>query len=234
MAPDWLGVSAGAIDMAKAIAGATFAVFVADMYGAGSRPTTMDEAAALCGPLKSDAGLARPRIAAAFRAMRDSALQKGLSKAERCGAVGFCFGGLNVLELARTGADLAAAISIHGDLVTSAPAAPDTIKPPLLVLHGADDPISPKEQRDAFEAEMRTAKATWFEVVFGNAVHSFTDRQAAIAGVAHYDAFAADWAMSLTHQFLVKQTLDEARRRRRIASELTDSKSDGLLIQAIE
>ena len=88
-------------------------------------------------------------------------------------AIGYCFGGTGVLELARTGTDIAGVISYHGGL---APVATSgiPIKTKILVLHGADDPFSPLEDRLAFEKEMRAAKADWEMIVYGNTVHAFT------------------------------------------------------------
>jgi dienelactone hydrolase len=107
---------------------------------------------------------------------------------DRRAAVGFCFGGGNVLELARDGADLAAAVSIHGDLKTALPAEQGRVKAALLVVHGAPDPVAPKADRDAFEAEMNAAGAKWQMVVF--------------SGVAAWDEPATRQTYALTHQFL--------------------------------
>jgi dienelactone hydrolase len=117
-------------------------------------------------------------------------------------AVGFCFGGGNVLELARDGADLAAAVSIHGDLKTALPAGKGTIKAALLVAHGAPDPVAPKADRDAFEAEMNAAGAKWQMLVFSGVLHAYTDQGADVPGVAAWDEPATRQTYALTHQFL--------------------------------
>ena len=93
------------------------------------------------------------------------------------GAIGFCFGGGNVLELARDGGDLHGVVSIHGDLKTAAPAAKGAVKASLLVLHGVPDPVVPKEHRDAFESEMDAAGAKWEMVLFSGILHAYTDRR---------------------------------------------------------
>ena len=93
----------------------------------------------------------------------------------RRAAIGFCFGGGNVLELARDGADIAAAVSIHGDLKTAEAAKPGAVKAALLVTHGAPDPVVPKADRDAFEAEMEAAGAKWQMLVFSGVLHAYTD-----------------------------------------------------------
>ncbi|MGX9393993.1 dienelactone hydrolase family protein (plasmid) [Nitrobacteraceae bacterium UC4446_H13] len=201
MATDWMGIGAGAIAMAKEIAGTDFSVFVADMYGVSKRPRTVEDAIAFSDPLKKDLAQVRIRITGAFATMiREPA--SGVRRTGPYGAVGFCFGGMNVLELARTGADLKLSVSIHGDLVTTMPADQGAIKGELMVLHGAADPVSPKLQRDAFEAEMEAAGAKWSMTTFGHAMHSFTDRTAAVPGVAEYDAFAANWSMALLDRAL--------------------------------
>ena len=199
MAPDWMGVSKGALVMAQTIASWGATVFVADMYGAGRRPTTMEEAQACSDPLKSDQAEVRTRIRAALDVARRQ------SASPRAAAIGFCFGGMNVLELARSGADLALTVSIHGDLLTSRPAGPGDIKGEILVLHGAADPVSPKSQRDAFEAEMEAAGATWMMSTFGKAVHSFTNPDARLEGIAHYDVYAAEWTSAILRRSLCER-----------------------------
>jgi len=207
MATDWMGIGDSAVAMAKSIAGADFAVFIADMYGASKRPTSVEDAIAFSNPLKKDLSQVRVRIAAAFATMtREPA--SGVRLNSSYGAVGFCFGGMNVLELARTGADLKLFVSIHGDLVTTMPANPGAIKGELMVLHGAADPVSPKEQRDAFEVEMEAAGAKWSMTTFGQAVHSFTDAGASVPRVAEYDAFAAEWSSALLDRALHKTLLE--------------------------
>ena len=196
MAPDWMGVGQGAIAMAQMIASWGATVFVADVYGAGRRPSTIEEAQAFSDPLKSDQAEVRTRIRAALEVARRQCPSPHVA------AIGFCFGGMNVLELARSGADLVLAVSIHGDLLTTRPAGRGDIKGEILVLHGAADPVSPKSQRDAFEAEMEAAGATWMMSIFGKAVHSFTNPDARLEGIAHYDAYAADWTLAILRRAL--------------------------------
>ena len=91
-------------------------------------------------------------------------------------AIGFCFGGATVLELARTGADVLGVVSFHGGPLDSpTPDDAKNIKSRVLVLHGAADPNVPPAQVTAFEKEMRDAKVDWQLVAYGNTVHSFTD-----------------------------------------------------------
>jgi len=176
-------------------------VFVADMYGAGTRPADFGEAAALANPLRADAIEQRKRVRAAFETMIAQAKARNLIDGRRA-AIGFCFGGGNVLELAREGVDLAAAVSIHGDLKTALPAEKGRVKAALLVAHGAPDPVAPKADRDAFEAEMNAAGTKWQMVVFSGILHAYTDQGADAPGIAAWDEPATRHTYALTHQFL--------------------------------
>ena len=95
--------------------------------------------------------------------------------AEKTAAIGYCFGGTTVLELARAGADVDGVVSFHGGLDTPTPDDAKKIKGKVLALHGADDPFVPPAEEQAFEEEMRKAKVDWQLVAYGNSVHSFTD-----------------------------------------------------------
>ncbi len=201
VAPNWMGMTEKAIERGELIAGSRYVVFVADMYGAGTRPADFAEAAALANPLRADAREQRRRVRAAFETVLGQAEARGLTDQRRA-AIGFCFGGGNVLELAREGADLAAAVSIHGDLKTALPATPGAIRAALLVTHGASDPVAPKADRDAFEAEMNAAGAKWQMLVFSGVLHAYTDQGADVPGVAAWDEGATRQTYALTHQFL--------------------------------
>jgi dienelactone hydrolase len=201
MAPNWMGMTNDAIERGRLIAASRYVVFVADMYGAGTRPANFAEAADLANPLRADAVEQRKRIRAAFEAMIAEGQRRTLID-ERRAAVGFCFGGGNVLELARDGADIAAAVSIHGDLKTALQARKGAVKAALLVAHGAPDPVAPKVDRDAFEAEMDAAGAKWQMVLFSRVLHAFTDQGADVPGVAAWDEPAARQTYALMHQFL--------------------------------
>lgn len=201
MAPNWLGATPAAIDRARLLAGDRYAVFVVDMYGNGRRAANFEQAAALANPLRADPHEARRRVRAAFDAMVTEAGRRSLIDHRRA-AIGFCFGGGNALEFARSGADIHAAISVHGDLRTEAPAAKGAVKAALLVLHGAPDPVVPKADRDAFEHEMDAAGAKWEMVVFSGILHAYTDEDADVPGVAKYDEPAARQSYAIIHAFL--------------------------------
>jgi len=196
VAPNWMGMTDGEL-----VAENRYVVFVADMYGVGTRPADFGEAAALANPLRADAIEQRKRVKAAFETMIAQAKARNLIDGRRA-AIGFCFGGGNVLELARDGADLAAAVSIHGDLKTALPAAKGRIKAALLVAHGAPDPVAPKADRDAFEAEMNADGAKWQMAVFSGILHAYTDQGADAPGIAAWDEPATRQTCALTHQFL--------------------------------
>ena len=107
-----------------------------------------------------------------------------------------------MLELARDGVDFAAAVSIHGDLKTTQPAGKGDIKAAMLVLHGAPDPVVPKADRDAFEAEMEAAGAKWEMVVFSGIVHAYTDDETPVPGVAKYDEPASRQSYAIMQAFI--------------------------------
>jgi dienelactone hydrolase len=202
VAPNWLGVTEEAIERTQMLAGSRFIGFVADMYGDGKVSAGPPESAQLADALRADAKERRLRIAAALATLLSESEKRGIADISRKAAVGFCFGGGNVLELARSGADLQAAISLHGDLTTSIAAKPGDVKAALLVVHGAADPVSPKAQRDAFEQEMEAAKASWQMLTFGHLVHSFCEPEANVPGVAEYNEAAARQTYRLIEEFI--------------------------------
>ena len=202
MAPNWLGVTEEAIARTQMMADSHFIGFVADMYGDGKVSAGPPEAAQLADALRADPKERRLRIDAALAALVSQSERRGIGDSSRKAAVGFCFGGGNVLELARAGADLQAAVSLHGDLTSLNPAKPGDIKAALLVMHGAADPAAPKAQRDAFEAEMEAAKASWQMLTFGHLVHSFCEPEADVPGIAEYNEEAARQSYRLIDQFI--------------------------------
>ena len=191
MSPNWLGVSEDSIKRAATIAGSKYVAFVADMYGEGKVPAGPPEAGPLANALRADALERRRRIAAALDALRRESVKRKIGDLKRQAAVGFCFGGGNVLELARAGADLQAVICLHGDLITPRPARPGDIKAAICVMHGAKDPVVPKHDRDVFEAEMEAAGVKWQMSVFGGLLHSFCEVESDVPGIACFDPGAA-------------------------------------------
>lgn len=200
MAPNWMGVSEGAELIAKQVASKGYVVLLADLYGQNVRPKSGDEAAAAMMPLKNDRALLNKRMQAALDQLTGQTV--AAVDTSRLAAFGFCFGGCCALELARTGAPLKAAVSFHGTLDTPNPADANTIKGKLLVLHGASDPLVPKEQLPAFEAEMNAANVDWQLLSYGGAFHSFTDPQANNPGVQMYNPTVSRRAFTAMHNLL--------------------------------
>jgi dienelactone hydrolase len=201
VAPNWLGATDAAIQRAATMAGSKYVAFVADMYGGGKTCAGPPEAADLANAVRADAPERRRRIACALDTLRAESDKRGIGDLSRQAAAGFCFGGGNVLELARTGADIKAVICLHGDLLTPLPAKPGDIKAAICVLHGSQDPVVPKQARDTFEAEMEASGAKWQMLVFGGLLHSFSEIESDVPGVARYDAGAARQSYNMIDDF---------------------------------
>jgi len=174
MVPNWYGVNDSAVAKAKTLAGRDYVILLADVYGRGLRPANADEAGKASGAAASDPAALRSHIQAALATLRRST-GKAPVDAKRIGAIGFCFGGMVALELARSGADLAGVATFHANLSTSMPAKAGVLKSPVLSMNGADDTFVSAASITAFEKEMRDAKADWQFVNFGGAVHCFAE-----------------------------------------------------------
>jgi dienelactone hydrolase len=168
---EWTGLGTYVQRRAKEIAGLGYVAFCADIYGKGIRPKNAKEAAAQAAIYRTDRALMRQRAQAGLEELKKCRF----TDPKRLAAMGYCFGGGVALELARSGAELAGVVSFHGNLDTPHPEDAKNIKAKVLVLRGADDPYVPEEQAVAFEDEMRAAKVDWEMVVYGNAVHAFTN-----------------------------------------------------------
>lgn len=201
MVPNWMGVTDNATKKAYRVAGSKYVVFVADMYGKDIRPENAQQAGKAATLVRSDRALMRKRVNAALEVFKAQADEVALDTS-KLAAIGFCFGGGAVLELARSGTKIGAVVSFHGNLDTPDPADAKAIKTPVLVLHGANDPYVPAEQVQAFEAEMRKAGVDWQLISYGGAVHSFTDPTANLAGQAEYHPVVAQRSFQAMHQLL--------------------------------
>ncbi|MBF0424281.1 MAG: dienelactone hydrolase family protein [Magnetococcales bacterium] len=202
MVPNWLGVTPQAVAMARQIAGRDYVVLVADVYGETIRPKNAEEAGKVATFLRSNRPLLRARANSALDALLATE-KKSRVDPKRVAAFGFCFGGGTVLELARGGRSIRGFVSFHGNLDTPNPADAANIKGSILVLHGADDPLVPESQVQAFVTEMKSQpRLDWQLVSFGGAVHSFTDLDANTPGKSQYDAKTAKRAFALMRQFL--------------------------------
>jgi dienelactone hydrolase len=151
-------------------------VFAADIYGAGIRPANPGDAGKEAGKYKADRQLFRTRLNAGLDVLK----KDERTDDTKIAAIGFCFGGTAVLELARAGTDLAGVVSFHGGLDAADGMAAEKGKIPakVLVLHGAVDPYVPAEQVSGFGKEMESAGADWQLIAYGNAVHAFTQKGA--------------------------------------------------------
>jgi dienelactone hydrolase len=170
----WAGQGELERDKAKRLAELGYAGFALDMYGVGRRGTSPEENALLMQPLVQDRGLLARRIRAGYEAARSLPV----ADPKRMGAIGFCFGGLCALDLAREGAELCGVVSFHGLLAGREGLETQRIGAKLLVLHGHDDPLVPREQIDAFTAELDAAGADWQMHHYGHTVHAFTNPNA--------------------------------------------------------
>ncbi len=167
----WKGLGVYEKMRAEMLAKLGYTVFAVDIYGKGVRPGNPKDAGELSGKYKNDRALLRARVTAGLEVLKKNAR----TDAGRVAAMGYCFGGTTVLELARSGAPISGVVSFHGGLGTPNAADAKNIHGKVLALHGADDPFVPAAEVAAFEDEMRAAKVDWQLVAYGGAVHSFTD-----------------------------------------------------------
>ena len=170
-----LGLGEFAMERARWLAGLGYVALAADMFGERRQATNLQQVADLVGGLRAEPENLRAR----GRAALDTIATLPEVDAGRLAAIGFCFGGSVVLELAREGADLKAVVSFHGVLTTKLPAQPGAVRASVLVCTGADDPLAPPKQVAGFENEMRAgAVRDWQVVAYGNTLHGFSNRAA--------------------------------------------------------
>jgi dienelactone hydrolase len=150
------------------LAGLGYIAFALDMYGV--IPKDDQEAFTLAKTFGQDRPLMRSRANAGLEILK----KHRLTDVKRIGAMGYCFGGGGVLELARNGAEIVGVVGFHANLETPNRDDAKNIKGKVLILHGADDPLVPMDHVLAFQEEMRKAKVDWQMVFYGGAVHAFT------------------------------------------------------------
>ena len=175
---EWWGQTEYIRSRARMLAELGYTGFAVDMYGNGRIAADPDEAGKLMNEIlgNMDEGVAR------FEAAREVLGSRADTDAERSAAIGYCFGGAVVLEMARRGMDLRGVASFHGALATGAKVAPGSIKAKILVLHGDGDVLIPPEQVSAFKQEMSDAGANMRFVSYPDALHGFTNPEATLNG----------------------------------------------------
>ncbi len=167
---DWTGLQDYARRRTEQLADLGYVAFAADIYGKGIRPANPKECGVQAGLYRGDRSLFRRRLNAALEQLR----AQPACDAGKVAAIGYCFGGTGVIELARSGADIKGVVSFHGGLDSPSPGDGKNVKCKILVCHGADDPFVKREAIDAFLAEMKAAGVDLQFISYAGAVHSFT------------------------------------------------------------
>lgn len=168
----WMGLTDHEKHTADMLAKEGYVAFACDIYGRDDRPAERSQAGKYAGKYKGDIPLYRGRLNAALNVLKSRAEVD----AGRTAVMGYCFGGTGALELARSGADIKAAVSLHGGLSTPDPGDAKNIKATVLACHGGSDSAVPDEELMGFINEMRAAEIDWYVMIMGNSVHGFTHR----------------------------------------------------------
>ncbi len=170
----WRGLTGYERRRARKLANLGYVAFAGDIYGADTRPATDHEAALASKTFRENRHRYRKRVRAALSELRSIPTVNE----NRVAAIGYCFGGTGVLELARSGADVKAVVSFHGGLTNPSPRNATNIQSVIQVHHGARDPHVSRESVNSFWDEMKHSGADWELHVYSNAVHSFTEKEA--------------------------------------------------------
>ena len=171
---EWWGLNEYARKRARMLAELGYTAVAVDMYGNGKQAMHPDDAKQFTSELMKNSDVATARFMAAL----DFLKQQPTVDPGRIAAIGYCFGGGVVLNMARQGVDLKGVASFHGSLAPIKPAQPGTVKAKILVLHGADDKFIPPEQIEAFKQEMKSAGVDFQFISYPAAIHSFTNPEA--------------------------------------------------------
>jgi len=185
--PEWWGVNDYARKRARMLAREGYVALVVDMYGNGQVANNPKEAGALAGSVNKNPPLALSRFQAAEHFLNN---QPNVKKGDLA-ALGYCFGGGVVLNMARAGEPLKSVVTYHGVLATDVAVKPGDIKAKLRIFHGEADPIVPPAQVEAFKAEMDNAKVDYMLVSYPGVMHTFTNREA--------DSYAAQFGLPLKY-----------------------------------
>jgi dienelactone hydrolase len=178
MVHEWWGVTKHIHNEAQKFAQEGYTAFIADMYGDAKTADNPKDAGALAGSVMD------PKVMEArFNAARTELARHSSVDPTRIGAVGYCLGGAVVLNMARTGADLAAVAGFHATLGLTTPApAPGTVKAKILVLNGGDDPFVKREEYEVLKKDLDAARAEYRVIEYPGAVHAFTNPEATELG----------------------------------------------------
>jgi len=169
---EWWGITEHTLGEARNLARQGYTAFVADMFGDGKTADNPKDAGALAGSVRKNPAAMHSR----FSAARETLAGHATVDASRIGAIGFCFGGSVVLDMARQGVDLRGVTAFHAGLPPSgAPAAPGKVKAKVLVLNGAADPFIKPDTVEAFKKEMEAARVDYRYINYPGAVHAFTN-----------------------------------------------------------
>lgn len=176
---EWWGHNEHAREQARRLAKAGYVGFAIDMFGKGKLATHPADAKAFTAEATANPTIEKARFDAALAQLK----KRPEVNPKQIGAIGYCFGGGVALDMARMGEPLAVVATFHGVLAAKAPAKKGAIKPKLLILTGADDPMVGKEQVAAFKAEMTAAGAKYEVVEYPGAKHAFTNPEAGKVGI---------------------------------------------------
>jgi dienelactone hydrolase len=171
---EWWGHNEYARKRARMLAEMGYAALAVDMYGDGKQAMHPDEAGKFSSEVMKNFDTAKARFTAAMDLLK----KQHMVDPGEIAAIGYCFGGGVVLNMARQGVDLKGVASFHGSLVPVNPAQPGSVKAKILVLHGGDDKFTTAEQIDAFKKEMKDAGADFQFITYPGAMHSFTNPDA--------------------------------------------------------
>jgi dienelactone hydrolase len=197
--PAWMGIDENAKSSAEKLSALGYQTFIADIYGKGNYPSDAKAAAERSGYYKKNISEYRKRIKLAL----DELVKSG-ADANNIVVIGYCFGGTGALEAARANFNIKGVVSFHGGLGRDTTKAIESIKPKILVCHGADDFFVPQTEVNAFQNEMKKANADYQMIYYANAVHSFTDKNAGSDNSkgAAYNELAAKRSWVAFMQFL--------------------------------
>jgi dienelactone hydrolase len=190
---EWWGHNPYARERARKLAELGYVALAVDMYGNGKQAGHPEDAGKFAGEVMKNMNEAQARFEAALNILKNF----DKTNSEKTAAIGYCFGGGVVLQMARMGVDLDGVVSFHGSIASQMPAEKGKVKAELLVLNGADDGFVTKDQIDAFKAEMDSADVEYKFINYQGAKHSFTNPDA--------DSLGAEFNLPLAYD----KTADE-------------------------